>query len=86
MPPFWRVLLLSTCWNSSKILLLILRGDARAGVLDGDLEAAVDRPGADLDRALVGELDGVADEVQQHLSEPPFVAAADRQPVLHVSA
>ena len=37
-------------------------------------------PARDLDRALVGELDGVADEVEQHLRQPPLVAAADRQP------
>src|SRR5262249_61860793 len=40
--------------------------------------------GHDLDAALVGELDGVADEVQQHLGEAPRVAVAERQPVRHL--
>ena len=64
--------------------LLVVRRDARPGVAHRDVEEAVGGAGRDLDRALVGELDRIADEVQQHLRQPPLVAAADRQPLLHL--
>ena len=59
-------------------LLLILR-DARPGVGDRGDEHAVGRSHPHRDLAGVGELDGVAHQIQQHLRDPPLVAAADRQ-------
>ena len=58
----------------------LLRGrNARTGVLHRDVELAVDGLDADLDRAGIGEFDRIADEIEQHLAQPPLVAAADRQ-------
>ena len=42
VPPFLRVLELSTCWNSSKIRCWSLDRNAGAGVGDGNFESAVD--------------------------------------------
>ena len=66
----------------------LLRREADAGVGDfkPQLDAAVrvgQRLDADDDLARLGELDAVADEVEQHLPEP--VGVAD-QPVRHVAA
>src|SRR6185436_12533888 len=57
--------------------------DADAGVRDGDLEEdaiVAELAVVDLDhhRALLGELDGVADQVEEHLAHPPFVADEHR--------
>ena len=86
VPPFLRVLVLSTCWNSSKILRLIGRRDAGAGIDDRHLEAVAGLDRTDLDAALVGELDGIADQVQQHLGQPPRIAGAGRQAGRHGGA
>src|SRR5262245_24554157 len=54
-------------------------GDPRSGVGDRYDEGVAVAIGGDPHRADIRELDGVADEVQQHLREPPLVAAARRQ-------
>src|SRR6478736_6278263 len=54
-------------------LALVGLGDARASVLHRDRERAVGRGRLDHDAALVGELDGVADQVENHLGQPAFV-------------
>ena len=76
VPPFLRVLELSTCWNSLEDPRLVLGGDADAGVGDRDHEAAALDLRPDAHRARVGELDRVADQVHQHLGDPALVAAA----------
>ena len=48
-------------------------------VRHADGEAAIHRRRGDAHLARVGELDGVADEVEEHLREPLLVAPADRQ-------
>src|SRR6202022_4343850 len=54
--------------------LLVGVGNARPGIAHLEDELAAIGRAADLDLALVGELDRVADEVQQHLREPARVA------------
>ena len=61
------------------------RRDAGAGVAHRRARSSRRRPGASIATSpCVGELDGVADEVEQHLGEPPLVAAAGRQAGRHV--
>ena len=62
--------------------LLVVRRDPRAGVRDRDVERAVRRGHVDGDLATFGELDRIADQVEQHLGDLPIVAMADGQPVL----
>ena len=76
MPPFLRVLELSTCWNSSKMRAWSSGAMPRPVSVTVDHEAAVLDLRPDADRARVGELDRVADQVQQHLGDPALVAAA----------
>ena len=65
--------------------LFLVRGiDARTGVMDGDAERAIGRRDLDGHFAGVGELDGVADQVEQHLGELALVAVAGRQVGRHV--
>ncbi len=57
---------------------LIGRGNSRAGVMDGDAERAAGGGDPDRHLACVGELDGVADKIEQHLGQPALVAMAGR--------
>jgi hypothetical protein len=59
--------------------LLVGLGDARARVRDRDAEGPVGRGRLQADLAGLGELDRVADEVQQDLGEAALVAVADGQ-------
>jgi len=74
VPPFARVLLLSTCWNSRRS-----SADRSLQCLgpypDRDIELAVDGLGVDLDLACFCKLDGIAHEVEQHLRETSLIAA-----------
>src|SRR5262249_8996480 len=62
--------------------LLLLR-DSWPCVRHGDGEMTVDRLCRDAYLAGVGELDGVAHEVEQHLREALFVSEANRERLLH---
>src|SRR5689334_15849645 len=53
---------------------LVLLGDARSGIAHRDREASVRNRGADRNFAGIGELDGVADQIEQNLGEPALVA------------
>jgi hypothetical protein len=57
-----------------KQLGLIGGGDARTGIANRDIERSVVRFGLDDHFAGVGELDGVADQIDQHLRQAPAVA------------
>jgi hypothetical protein len=46
---------------------LLLFGDPWAGVRDTNVEVTVHRLGSDTDLAHIGEFDGVAYEIKQHL-------------------
>src|SRR5262245_22227800 len=59
-----------------KDLHLIRRGDTGSGVTHRHGKGAIQRGRSDRDFALVGELDGIADEVEQHLRKAPPVAMA----------
>jgi hypothetical protein len=54
-------------------------GNAWTRIGHADVEAAVDRLGSHAHLASVGELDGVANEIEQHLREALFVAEANGQ-------
>src|SRR5262249_43195160 len=54
--------------------ILLMKWDAGSGVCDRDREMAVPRARGDAHLASVGELDGVAHEIEQHLREALFVA------------
>jgi len=55
--------------------LLVLRRDADAGVADRDLDGPVHGPAPDVDPAAIrGELDGVRQQVQEHLLDLPLIA------------
>ena len=82
MPPLVRVVEPSTCWNSSKMRSLVVGRDPGPGVRDRDLEGTVGGSHVHRDLAGLGELDRVADQVEQHLRDPPVVALAERQAVL----
>src|SRR5207244_2013313 len=58
---------------------LVGRGDAGPGVTHRDGERAVDSGGSDRHFTGIGELDGVADQVEQDLRDAAFVAAAGWQ-------
>ena len=59
--------------------LLVLGRNAGAGIGDGDVEGAVRGCRVHRDLAGLGELDGIADEIQQRLGDPPLVALPERQ-------
>src|SRR5207247_110947 len=58
---------------------LIGRGNTGSRVAYRNRERPVRREGSDRDLALVGELDRVADQVEQDLGEPSFIPMARRQ-------
>jgi len=60
-------------------LALVGRGNAGAGVGDCDAKRAVGEACGHVHLARVGELDGVADQVEQDLGEAVLVAASARQ-------
>ena len=62
---------------------LLLLGNAGARVRHADVEVTVDRLGSYAHLAGIGELDGVADEVEQHLREALFVSEANRERFVH---
>ena len=74
VPPFFLVAELSACWNSSKILPWSAFEMPGPLSLHRDRERAVGGGRLDDHRAGVGELDGVADEIEQHLGQPALVA------------
>ena len=79
VPPLAFVLELSTWWNWSKMRVCCSSADSRTRVRHADGEMAVSRDGDDAHLAGVGELDGVADKVEEHLCETLLVAKADGQ-------
>src|SRR5215475_6998851 len=62
---------------------LLVKGYARPGVRHRDGEMAVPRARSDAHLAGVGELDGVANEIEQHLRQALFVSEANRERLLH---
>src|SRR5262249_28522236 len=56
----------------------LLFRDSRAGVHDADREVSIDSLGGDADLTGIGELDCVANEIEQHLREALLIAKADR--------
>src|SRR5215467_15293048 len=63
--------------------ILLIKGYARPGVRHRDGETAVARTRGDAHLAGVGELDGVAYEVEQHLREALFIAKANWERLVH---
>ena len=63
---------------------LVFFGNARPRVGDADVEAAIDRLGDHAHLAGVRELDGVADEVEQHLGEALLIAETNGQGLRHL--
>src|SRR6516164_478395 len=59
-----------------KQLGLVRSGDARAGVADRDMECAIVRFGLDGNFAGIGELNGVADKIDQNLRQSSAVTMA----------
>ena len=82
-PPYLRVVEASPCLKASKDRVQLLGGNPHACVVHREMQADLrvaapllfDR---DRDAALVGELDRVADQVQQDLAQPRRIAAHDR--------
>jgi hypothetical protein len=64
--------------------ILLIKRYARPGVCHRYSEMAVPCAGGDTDFASVGELDGVANQVEQHLREPLLVAKPNRQRFGHL--
>jgi len=62
-----------------KQLGLIGCGDARASIADRHMERAIVRFSLDGDFAGIGELDGVADEIDQDLRQAAAIAVAEQQ-------
>ena len=62
---------------------LVLFGNAWPSIGHADVEVAVDRLGTHAYLARVGELDGVADEVQQYLREALLIPEANRDRFVH---
>ena len=58
---------------------LVHVGDARPGIADADFEVSIDGVDSDVDAALVGELDRVADDVEQDLGQAALVPVAAGQ-------
>src|SRR5262245_50788907 len=67
-----------------KDALLLLLGDARSRVRHADIEATVDRLGSHAHFANVRKLDGVADEIEQHLREALLIAETNGQKFRHL--
>jgi hypothetical protein len=64
VPPLALVVELSTWWNCFEHALLLFQGYSGARVGDTDSEVTIHGFGSDTDLTGVGELDGVADEVE----------------------
>ena len=79
VPPLVLVLELSIWWNFSNTLSRSSGGMPGPVSLTATAKAAVRDAGHDAHLARVGELDGVADEVEQHLRQALLVAEAMRQ-------
>ena len=79
MPPLALVLELSIWWNCSKTRFSSCSRYPWTRVGHGNGEVAVHGRRGDAHLARVGELDGVADEVEEHLGEALLVAQADGQ-------
>src|SRR5262249_20314001 len=62
-----------------KQLGLVGSGNARASVADKYMECAIDRFGLDRNLAGIGELDGVADKIDQYLRQAATVTVPWRQ-------
>src|SRR5215831_1344011 len=62
---------------------LVFQWYSRPSVRYADRKVAVDRFGAHAHLARVGELDGVANEIEQHLREALFVAKANWERLVH---
>src|SRR5262249_29724635 len=62
---------------------LLVKGYAGPGVRHRDGEMAVPRARGDADLAGVGELDGVANEIEQHLCEALFITEANGKRLVH---
>src|SRR5262245_35509935 len=62
---------------------LLFPRDAGPGVSDRYLKHTIGHSGGNAHFALVCELDGVADEVEEHLGDAPLVAATDRHAFFH---
>src|SRR5262245_13286524 len=62
---------------------LLIKGYARPGVCHRNDKVAIPRARGDADLAGVGELDGVAHEVEQNLPEALFVAEANWERFVH---
>src|SRR3984893_11607817 len=62
---------------------LIRIGYARPGVAHGQHELAFVYNTADLDLTLIGEFDGIPDQVEEHLRDAARVAMRHRQLILH---
>src|SRR5215468_5919677 len=62
---------------------LLLFGNAWPGIGHADVEVAVDRLGTHTHLADVCELDGVPNEIEQHLCEALFVAEANWERLVH---
>ena len=84
VPPLALVIELSACWNSWKSFCWSASEMPGPVSRTARLIGAVRRRGLDRDLALVGELDGVADQIEQHLGQAALVAAAGRQVLRHV--
>ena len=62
--------------------LAVVGGDPRPGICDRDLERAIGGSHVHRDLPVLGELDRVADQVEQHLRDPPVIALAEGQALL----
>ena len=78
VPPYLRVIDPSAWRNVSKIACLLLRRHADAGVRHAEPQIGVTSVAARLrpsdHLAVLGELDGVADQVHDHLAQPAGIA------------
>src|SRR5262245_54657908 len=63
---------------------LMCDGNAWPRIRHADVEVAVDRLGSHAHLTPIGELDGVAHEVEQYLREALFIAMADGQGLRHL--
>ena len=61
----------------------LVLGNAGPRIGHADVEVAVDGLGSHADLASVGELDGVANEIEQHLREALFVPEAKWERFVH---
>ena len=77
MPPYLRVVKESAWLKALKICALRLLRDADAGIghLEAQLPVLVERLDAHHDLAGLGELDGIARQIDEHLPQPHRIAA-----------